>query len=45
MDSLEGLSHGFSDYKEHRTIQLAQVNMVYQEIEKWHWLFTCLTPD
>lgn len=45
VDSLERLSHGFSNCKEHRTIQLAQVNMIYQKIEKWHWLFMCLTPD
>ena len=31
MDSLGRLSYGFSEHKEHRTIQLAQVNMVYHE--------------
>lgn len=31
VDSLERLGYGFSECREHRTIQLAQVNMVYQE--------------
>lgn len=31
VDSLGRLSYGFSEHKEHRTIQLAQVNMIYHE--------------